>query len=87
MKNNIRILREQMGITQEELGNRIGVSRQAIHAIEAGKFEPSIWMAYDIAQVFGQPIECIFLFEESKRKSRADLSRRDYCGIKAIANI
>lgn len=76
MKNRIRELREQYGLTQQELGRQAGVSRQAIIAIESGKFEPSIWLAYDIATVFDCTIEEVFLFEESKRKSRAEKSRR-----------
>lgn len=82
MKNRIRELREQMGITQEQLGKKIGASRQAINAIETGKYEPSIWLAYDIAKVFGSSIEEVFLFEESDRKSRVDRSRGDKSGIK-----
>lgn len=53
----------------------MGVSRQAINAIETEKFEPSIWLAYDISKVFNCSIEDIFLFEESARKSRAQQSR------------
>jgi len=76
MKNRLIELREQKGLTQEQLGEIVGVSRQAINAIETEKFEPSIWLAYDISQVFGCTIEEVFLFEESPRKSRADSSRR-----------
>ncbi len=65
MKNRIKELREQKGITQEQLGQIIGTSRQAINAIETEKFEPSIWIAYDIAKAFGCAIEEVFLFEES----------------------
>lgn len=75
MKNKLRQLREQLGLTQEQLGTLLGVSRQAINAIETEKFEPSIWLAYDIARVFHSSIEEIFLFEESERKSRAQKSR------------
>ena len=75
MKNKLKLLREALGLTQEQLGKLVGVSRQAINAIEAEKFEPSIWLAYDIARVFHSSIEEIFLFEESERKSRADQSR------------
>ncbi len=82
MKNRIRELREQVGITQEQLGRIIGTSRQAINAIETEKYEPSIWIAYDIAKVFKCPIEEVFLFEESDRKSRADRSRGEKNGIK-----
>lgn len=76
MKNQVRRFREAMGLTQEQLGKLVGTSRQAINAIEAEKFEPSIWLAHDLAQVFGCSIEELFLFEESPRKSRADKSRR-----------
>jgi putative transcriptional regulator len=75
MKNKIKEFREARGLTQEQLGDLIGVSRQAINAIETEKFEPSIWLAYDISNVFECSIEEVFLFEESKRKSRANLSR------------
>jgi putative transcriptional regulator len=75
MKNKIKQFREHLGLTQEQLGELIGVSRQAINAIETEKFEPSIWLAYDIAKVFHSTIEEIFLFEESERKSRAEQSR------------
>ena len=64
-----------MGLTQEQLGTLIGVSRQAINSIETEKYEPSIWLAYDISKVFCKPIEDIFIFEESERKSRAEQSR------------
>lgn len=82
MKNRIRELREHRGLTQEQLGEMVGTSRQAIIAIETEKFEPSIWLAYDISQVFGCSIEDVFLFEESTRKSRADSRRRDTNGNK-----
>lgn len=68
MKNKVREFREARGLTQEQLGKLVGVSRQAINAIETGKFEPSIWLAYDIAKIYGSTIEEIFLFEESERK-------------------
>lgn len=76
MKNKIRQLREKYGMTQEQLGEMVGASRQAINAIETEKNEPSIWLAYDIARVFDAPIESVFLFEESERKSRAEISRK-----------
>jgi Predicted transcriptional regulators len=75
VKNRIRELREALGITQEKLGELVGTSRQAINAIETEKFEPSIWLAYDISKVFGCRIEDLFLFEDSNRKSRAEKSR------------
>lgn len=80
MKNRIRALRERKGLTQEQLGELVGASRQAINAIETEKFEPSIWLAYDISNVFECSIEDVFIFEESPRKSRAESSRRDSNG-------
>ena len=85
MKNRIKQLREEKGLTQEQLGEMVGTSRQAINAIETEKFEPSIWLAYDIASVFERPIEEVSLFEESERKSRADKSRRDKNGCQEAA--
>lgn len=82
MKNKVRQLREALGMTQEQLGEKVGTSRQAINAIETEKNEPSIWLAYDIAQVFNMPIERVFIFEESERKSRAEVSRRFAYGSK-----
>lgn len=76
LKNKIRQLRELKGLTQEQLGKLVGTSRQAINAIETEKFEPSIWLAYDIARVFGCAIEDVFIFDESQRKSRAESSRK-----------
>ena len=72
MKNRLKELRESMNITQEQLGELVGTSRQAIIAIEAEKYEPSIWLAYSIAKIFGLSIEEVFLFDESIRKSRAE---------------
>lgn len=68
MENNVRRLREKIGLTQKELGEQVGVSRQAINAIETGKFDPSIWLAYDLANLFGTSIEALFLFKEGDRK-------------------
>lgn len=75
MKNRLKEFRSAIGLTQEQLGKLIGVSRQAVNAIETEKFEPSIWLAYDISKVFNKSIEDVFIFEESERKSRALRSR------------
>jgi len=82
MKNKIKELREEKGLTQEQLGDMVGTSRQAINAIETEKFEPSIWLAYDISNVFECSIEEVFLFENSTRKSRADRSKGENDGCK-----
>ena len=69
LKNIIKQLREQYGLTQAQLGEKVKVSRQAINAIETGKFDPSIWLAYDISKYFNISIEKVFDFEGSERKS------------------
>ena len=68
MINNVKKMREKLGLTQKELGEKVGVSRQAINAIETGKFDPSVWLAYDLARFFNLSIEELFDFERSERK-------------------
>lgn len=68
LKNRVRQLREERGLTQKQLGEKVNVSRQAINAVETGKFDPSLWLAYDIAQLFDMSIEEVFDFKESERK-------------------
>ena len=60
MKNRLRDLRLQRGWSQVELGARVGVSRQAIIAIETGRFDPSLPLAFKLARLFGLAIEDIF---------------------------
>ncbi|NPA76562.1 MAG: helix-turn-helix transcriptional regulator [Candidatus Diapherotrites archaeon] len=60
MKNRLRELRQELGITQEELAEALGVTRQTIIAIEKGKYDPSLRLAFKIAQFFGKRIEEIF---------------------------
>jgi putative transcriptional regulator len=64
LNNRVRELREAMGLTQGSLGQLTGVSRQTINAIETGKYDPSIWLAYALSKAFGKAIEEIFIFEE-----------------------
>ena len=68
MKNNIKKYRELKGMTQKSLGEAVGVSRQAINALETGKFDPSIWLAYDLACLFGVSMEELFIFRKEDRK-------------------
>ncbi len=64
MKNLLRRLRfDNDEMTQQELANRVGVTRQTIIAIESGKYCPSLPLAFKIAQTFGQTIEEVFLYE------------------------
>jgi putative transcriptional regulator len=64
LKNILRVLRAEHNWSQQELGLRVGVSRQAINAIETGKFDPSLPLAMKMARVFKMPIENIFELEE-----------------------
>ena len=60
MKNRLRLLRAERGWTQADLAERLGVSRQAVNALETEKHDPSLGLAYRIAAVFGVPVEDIF---------------------------
>lgn len=60
MRNQLRTLRTGRGWTQEDLGRRVGVSRQAVIALESGKHDPSLDLAYRIAAVLGLAVEEIF---------------------------
>jgi putative transcriptional regulator len=63
MKNRLRVLRAEADWTQAELAKRVGVSRQAIIAIEGEKFDPSLPLAIRIARTFGSTVEAVFLFD------------------------
>ena len=64
MKNRLRVLRAEREWSQAELAMHLEVSRQAINAIETGKHDPSLGLAFKISRVFDMPIETIFLEEE-----------------------
>jgi putative transcriptional regulator len=64
MKNNIRVERAIKDITQGDLAEKVGVSRQTINTIESNKYVPSTLLALKIARVFGKPLEDIFMLEE-----------------------
>ena len=64
ISNQIRTLRFMTGeMTQAELGERIGVTRQTVAAIEAGKYSPTLEAAFRIAHVFGKPLDAVFQWE------------------------
>ena len=65
MKNSIKVERAINNLTQEELANKIAVSRQTINAMEANKYVPSTVLALKIAKVFGKSVEDIFVLEET----------------------
>ena len=62
--NRIRDLREGAGLSQGELAEGIGVTRQTVNAIEQGKYSPSLEVAFKIARVFGVPLEQVFRYPE-----------------------
>lgn len=64
MKNRLRELRAELSWSQNELASQLGVSRQTVNAIETGKYDPSLPLAFKIAEVFGKPIEELFTPEE-----------------------
>jgi putative transcriptional regulator len=64
MKNRLKVLRAEYDWSQAELAQRAGVSRQTIHAIETGKYDPSLPLAFKLAYIFDMPIEAIFEPEE-----------------------
>ncbi|KMY30787.1 hypothetical protein ACZ11_14215 [Lysinibacillus xylanilyticus] len=65
MKNNIKQLREQFDLTQEDLAKEIGVSRQTIISLEKERYSPSIILAFKLAKLFNCQIENIFIYEEN----------------------
>ena len=66
IENVIRKLRfEHDEMTQQDLAERVGVTRQTINAIELGKYSPSLEVAFKIARVFGKPLEDVFTYPES----------------------
>ena len=64
MKNRIRVERAEVRMTQQQLADAIGVSRQTVNAIKAGRFVPSTVLALKIARIFGKPVEQVFQLEE-----------------------
>ena len=67
MNNKIEAIRKERGIRQDELAKLLGVSRQTISALETGRYNPSITLAYQLAKFFGMTIEEVFVFEEDAK--------------------
>lgn len=67
MKNRLKVLRAERDWTQARLAEELGVSRQAVNAIETGKYDPSLPLAFRISRVFDQAIEAIFIDTETAR--------------------
>ena len=65
MKNKLKVARAEASLSQADLAERIGVSRQTINSIETGRYVPSTVLALKIASVFTQPVEALFSLEET----------------------
>lgn len=64
MRNNLAHIRKQKNMTQQDLANELGISRQTIISLEKGKYNPSIILALKIGNFFNTPVETIFLLDE-----------------------
>lgn len=64
MRNNLRVLRAVKNISQEELAQELGVTRQTIHAVENDKYNPSLDLAFKMARYFDKNIEEIFVYDD-----------------------
>lgn len=66
MKNRIRVARAEVRMTQQQLAEAVGVSRQTVNAIESGKFVPSTLLALKVARLFGKSVEELFSLDEEE---------------------
>lgn len=64
MENTLKVLRAVKGVTQEQLAEALKVTRQTIHAVEVGKYNPSLELAFKLARYFDKSIEEIFIYED-----------------------
>jgi putative transcriptional regulator len=73
MRNRLKALREGRGWTQGRLADHLDVSRQTVNALETGRYDPSLPLAFRIARLFGEPIEAVFdPADDDPRESAAD---------------
>jgi len=71
IRNEIRRLRFEQGeMTQQELAEKIKLTRQTVNAIELGKYSPTLEAAFRIAAVFGKPLESVFHYSENQQRKR-----------------
>jgi putative transcriptional regulator len=70
IRNNVRDLRAAREMTQQQLADRIDLTRQTVIAIEGDKYSPSLETAFRIANVFGVPLEQVFQYQDDRKKSR-----------------
>jgi putative transcriptional regulator len=64
LENTLKVLRAVKGVTQEQLAEALKVTRQTIHAVEVGKYNPSLELAFKLARYFDKSIEEIFIYED-----------------------
>ncbi len=76
MNNRLRDLRAALGWSQQLLADKLKVSRQSVNAIETGRYDPSLPLAFKIARVFGRPIEEIFLDDTAEKAGEAKSLRK-----------
>ena len=74
MENRVEKLRKERGLNQEEFAKAIRVSRQTVSSIETGKYNPSLELAFNIADFFGMTIEEIFTHKAGGKKKKKELS-------------
>jgi putative transcriptional regulator len=74
MKTRLRVLRAEKEWSQAELAAHVGVARGTINAIETGKYDPSLLLAFKIARVFGKTVEEVFLYQESESAAMTSLN-------------
>lgn len=68
LNNYLKMFRAKIGINQEDLGKRVGVTRQTISLIERGDYSPSVTLALKIAKVFDTSVEAVFYYEEEENE-------------------
>jgi putative transcriptional regulator len=73
MKTRLRVLRAEKEWSQAELAAQVGVARGTINAIETGKYDPSLPLAFKIARVFSKTVEEVFLYQQSEPAASANL--------------
>ena len=74
MRNSLKVLRAARDWSQADLAARLGVSRQTVNALETGKYDPSLPLAFKIARLFGSPIEAIFHPDEEAQEALTPMS-------------
>jgi putative transcriptional regulator len=71
VKNRLKVLRAEHNLSQADLADKVGVSRQTINAIETDKYDPSLPLAIKLARLFAQPVEVIFILDEQPTRESA----------------